>query len=284
MKLLFTSYTGVYTFDTNYEKLEPVHLNSGMYYGITWHNNKVYVAARNSISDYRLGNESILVFNKNLKFIESLPLRFPNHGLHSILIDPDTGWLWVTASLKNKLVLVNLENNQTKDYYPNKLKKDIDYNHFNSLTTSGTKMLLNAHNHQRGSSIWILNRGKSPKVTSEINMPGATQSHCCWKFLDKYYTCASHQGQVTSNKGNKVLPKTLSGYTRGIVLTSKWMLVGESARAVREDRAKAGGFIHLYDRSTMQLIKTYKFPKIGQIAEIRVLDHLDDHHWPKPLL
>ena len=79
-----------------------------------------------------------------------------------------------------------------------------------------------------------------------------------------------------------MLPEKLSGYTRGIVITHNRVILGESERAVRENRAKAGGLIHIYERDTMRHITTYKWPNIGQIAEIRALDAVDELHWPEP--
>ena len=69
----------------------------------------------------------------------------------------------------------------------------------------------------------------------------------------------------------------------GIALTPNRLILGESQREVREKRAEAAGHIHLYRRDDMKLLRRFSFPKIGQIAEIRVLDHKDEHHWPEPL-
>lgn len=282
MKLIFTTYTGVYVLDTETRLINCIHKDHGMYYGLTWLGNKLYVAARNSVSDYRLGNEKILIFNRNLKQIGELPQTFKNCGLHSILTSPDNK-LWITASLKNKIICVDLITNSVYNIYPNPKAIDVDHNHFNALTWDNDKILINVHNHSRGSEIWICNPDPFD-VIKKIAMPGSTHSHCCWKDNDSYWTCASEESQIKNHHGDSLLPKKLVGYTRGLVLTKNRLIVGESERAVREKRATSGGLIHIYERGTMRHITTYRWPNIGQIAEIRALDAYDEHHWPDPFL
>lgn len=282
MKLVFTSYSGIYLLDTETRHLRAIHQGNGMYYGLTWYNGIMYVAARNSIHDYRLGDEKILTFNKNLEPTGTLPHSFSNHGLHSILPTPD-GELWLTAPLKNKIVRVDLKTNKSYDFYPNDLVKDRDHNHFNALTLDRGKILINVHNNGRSDSeIWVCDY-QTRLVHDKIVMPGSTHSHCCWREGNVFWTCASDESQIRSSDGRNILPNKLRGYTRGIVLTSKRIILGESQRQVREKRATAGGSIHIYERGSMRHIMTYHWPQIGQIAEIRALDAVDEHHWPQPM-
>lgn len=282
MRLLFTSYKGFYFLNTDKGVVHPIHEGSGMYYGLTWFNNIIYVAARNSVTDYRLGNEKILMFNKDLKFIGEMAYRFEDYGLHSILVDPISERLWATGALRNCVAMLDLKITEKKHFWPNKVKNS-DRNHFNSLTYQNGKMLLNAHNNGLDcGEIYICKSGKHPKVESIERIPGTTHTHCCFYLDGELATCASEQSQITTVNGN-ILPRKLKGYTRGIVLTQDKLVVGESQRAVREDRVNSDGIIHIYDRKSVEKIEKFNMKNIGQVAEIRCLDEHDEHHWPDPM-
>lgn len=283
MDLIFTSYKGVYRIDTDTEKIHIIHSGEGMYYGVTWNKHKIYVAARRSISDYKLGDERIFVFDKDLKLVGKMPQQLKNHGLHEILIDPTTGLLWATASLQNKIVMLGVDGS-TKSYYPNAFK-NIDHNHFNSLCLVGGNMLITAHNNgKKDSEIYKCSIGEKPKVIKKYKMKGCTHSHNCFILDGELCTCASEESAVKTKEGHSLFDVKFGGYTRGVVIGKREIVVGVSARAIREDRIQADGNIFIFDRDTRELKKKIDLPKIGQVAEIRALSDPDDRHWPDPIL
>jgi len=286
MKLIFTSFKGIYVVNTDKGVPHQIHTGLGMYYGLTWLGDKLYVAARHNYSDLSNNqNEKILVFNKKLKFTGQLfPWKNTKLGFHSILADPKTNDLWMTCPGSNKVILMDITNGRRRDFWPFPKVKNREYNHFNSLMIHGDHMLLNAHNgfiEPRGSmnsDILICSRSKDPKVLDRVVFKGVRNSHCCFYIDDELCTCASDVGQIITKDGRKLLPEALAGYTRGIVVTHDRVVLGESQRAQRENRLSADGWIHIYDRADMNKIKTIHLPKIGQVAEIRVLDIHDEHH------
>jgi hypothetical protein len=286
MKLIFTSFKGVYVINTDRGNPHLIHTGLGMYYGLTWLGEKLYVAARHNYSDLSNNqNEKILVFNRKLEFVGKLfPWDNARLGFHSILADPKTNDLWITCPGSNKVVLLDVTTGRRRDFWPFPKIKGREYNHFNSLMIHGDNMLLNAHNgfiEPRGSvnsEILVCSRSKTPKVLDKIVFKGVRNSHCCFYVGDELCTCASDLGQIITQSGNALLPESLSGYTRGVVITKDRIVVGESQRAQRENRISADGWIHVYSRPDMAKVQTIHLPKIGQVAEIRALDTPDEHH------
>ena len=281
MDLIFTSFKGIFRINTSTMDIRKIHSGSGMYYGITWHNDDLYVVARNSSYDYKLGDERILIFNKDFDYVGYMDHQFVDCGLHEILINPDDGRLWLTASLKNKILIIS--NESCDEFYPNPLKVDIDFNHFNSLFFDGN-MFITAHNKGiSDSEIWEVSPN-TLEVIDKYPMKECTCSHCCFKMDGKLATCASAQSSVKNIDGEPLLTSDFIGYTRGIAITDTEIAVGDSAIADHGNRTNADGWIHIFDRQSMSLKHKIHFPNIGQIAEIRSLNEKDYRHWPDPFL
>ena len=283
MRLLISSYSGVYVLEPfKSNKTHYIHRNSGMYYGITWSEDNLYLVARNNKGDQNMNkNEHIVILDNNFKKKGIIEFKEnPGTGFHSIQYDPQYNNLWVTAPGLNKLILINLDNNNHKNIFPNKTKNKRN-NHFNSLTLLENKILVNSHNGFSSigrSQIYVYSRDKKPKLLEIINTNVQPGSHNCFYIGDELCTCDSFASQVSTIDGKKLLPNRLNGYTRGIVLTDKYLVVGESQRAERHDRLTADGRIHIYKLDNMDKMKEIYLKNIGQIAEVRSLDDVDYHH------
>jgi hypothetical protein len=286
-----TTWQSVFVLDLASRLIYHLHRGSGSYFGATWCQDFLYVAARFGYNDVVESSvEKILKFDKRLKFVGYVEgANEKRMGLHSMQFDPEHNKLWVTATAKNKIKIVNVKTGEIEIFHPNPQKTNTDWNHFNAATINGQYMMINAHNGRNNipyGQVYFCRRKKPYQTEFVVPMLKSSQSHECFVLNNELHTCASEQGQITNYKGRGVLPKKWKGYTRGIVITPKTLFVGESKRAERFYRKDVDGWIHIYRRRGRRFVfnKSLHFPKVGQILAIRALDRRDFHHNLPPFL
>jgi hypothetical protein len=281
MKIIATTFKSVLVIDLNDEKIHRIHEGAGVYYGITWDKERLFVASRFGYKDELGQVERVAIFNKKLRFSGYLSgANDKNAGYHAIQYDPKFGNLWITAPHQNKIIILGLKSGKRHEIYPNEEKIGKNWNHFNSVTLHKRYMMINAHNGigvSRTGQVYFCNR-KDFSLSHIVDMKTSSHTHNCFIFKKELYTCSSDTGLIVNRDGKPLRPGRLKGYNRGIAISDKVLLVGESARAAREDRVNADGFIHIYDIWKLNLIKTISLPKCGQILSIRILDRRDRHH------
>jgi len=273
--LLITTCSGFYKLSIDTEQLTPIHQGSGAYYGITWSHDKIFVAARNSVDDYKLGNEQILIFNNNLSYVGSLPNVFENVGLHQIQYDALYDKLYVTLTLKNQIAYV-VDNNITR-ISPNKNESGNDINHFNSLLLHNDRLFITAHNKGiKPSEVYEHDR-KDGTLIKIHTMIDSLAAHNCGFINNKLCVCDSHCGQISNIYGHKLLNENHNVYTRGLSITDNHVVIGGSQKSDAKQRPKAHGYIYLYNKN-FDLLKTLFLKNIGQVFDLRILDCVDYCH------
>ena len=287
MQGIVTTFKSVLLINFNNDKITTLHEGSGVYYGVTWNKETLFVAARYGYKDELGQTERVMMFGRGLRFKGFLKCAdSANAGFHAMQYDPKTNYLWITAPNQNKVIVINLATRERHDVYPNKARVGTNWNHFNSVTIDGDKMMVNAHNGISAiphGQIYFCDREKLT-TSYVIDMRRSVQSHNCFMFNGELHTCSSNTGQITNYAGVSLRQGRIRGYVRGISITEKFLLVGESARAAREDRVNADGFIHVYDRWNLKHLRTISFPNCGQILAIRILNQKDHHHQVAPFL
>lgn len=287
MQILVTTFKNVLLIDPQSGKVRTIHSGAGVYYGITWTERHLYIASRFGYKDELGQTEKVAIFNHKLQHKGFLELaNEKGAGFHSIQLDPKYNNLWISAPHQNKLIVVNLPSGSRRDVHPNPHKTKHNWNHFNSITIHGDHMMVNAHNGigDVGHGQVYFCKRTDATTSYVVDMRKATHSHNCFMYNGRLHTCASSTGQILDYEGKPLREGRLKGYTRGIAISDDLLFVGESARAERENRVKADGFVHVYDRWKLNHIKTINLPKCGQVLAIRILDQPDLHHQLPPFL
>lgn len=242
-----------------------IHSGKGLYYGITYSDNAVFVAARNNKDCFnyleKQENErgEILIFDYHMKLVDVLHAPFALNDLHQILLFDNK--LWITCSSDNMVVIYDF--NVWKKWYPSDSieARGKDVNHFNSLFYDGQSLYILAHNLGE-SEIWHFSY-PGLKIRNKIKI--GCQGHNIWKRGGELFTCDSQNGVVVSAEGRQV---ELGKFPRGVVVTEKWTVVGTSDIAERSLRNKVSSKVIVFD-SLWNKMSELSIDGHGQLLDIR---------------
>ena len=268
MILLITTSKSLLTLDTETEKLSVIHTAMGLYYGITFSETEIFVAARNNDNpfDY-LGKPDeqgvILVFNAQLQLTRKITAPFPLRDMHQIMFFDNK--LWITCSADNMVAIY--DGDEWQQWYPSPKLADrnIDINHFNSLWVKNNELHLLAHNLGREPSVIYRYNYPDKKLIETITL--GNQAHNIW-MLDnqqEYFSCDSDNGKVISSTGKKV---ALGGFPRGAVITETHYYIGTSDVAERIERDQVSSKIVQFNND-WHPIKTFTITGHGQLLDIK---------------
>lgn len=266
MKLLVTTSKSVLTVDTKTGRFEVRHSGKGLYYGIAYTKNDVFIAARCSCNcfDYLHAREheqgEILVFDMAMNLVNTFLAPFPLRDMHHILfID---GKLWITCSFDNMVAIYDF--NRWSRWYPseNIFERERDIHHFNSLYHDGNDLYLLAHNFGP-SQIW---RFSYPGLQLKETVSLGNQAHNIWRINSELHVCDSRNGLVVGDKGKHHF---IGGFTRGSVVTDKRIYIGSSDVAEREQRQEVTSRIVVFDRK-WHVLDEWVIRGHGQILDIRM--------------
>jgi len=265
----------------------PIHTKKGLYFGISYSDDMIFVAARNNrnpfnyldTQDLEYASGSILVFNYNLDLvgeitIPTLTTVVTLRDLHQLMFFD--GELWAICALDNVICRYD---SQKWDYWfpsPNKKHRWKDIHHFNSLWLDFDFKSLYVLAHKRSlSEIW---KFSYPELNLQETYKLGEHGHSIWKLNHDIYTCDSKGESVVSLKGFKL---HVGDFTRGVAISDKFFVIGSSDIAERNKRQLSSGKINVYNTEWVKL-RTFKVEKLGQVNDIRVPGYYDVcHHWLK---
>jgi hypothetical protein len=265
----------------------PLHVGKGLYFGISYSDDMIFVAARNNRNPFNYldnrelehENGSVLVFNYDLKFIgeivmQSLATVPTLRDLHQLIFFD--GNLWVVCAHDN---LVCRYDSKTWHYWfpaPDPKDRWKDIHHFNSLWLDFDFKSMYTLAHKRSlSEIW---KFSYPELELQETYDLGEHAHSVWKVYDDIYTCDSKGESVVSLNGFKL---DVGGFTRGVVISEEFFIVGSSDIAERNEREHSSGKINVYD-SEWNKLRAFNIEKLGQLNDIRMPGHYDVcHHWLK---
>ena len=264
---------------------KEIHTGSGLYFGISFADNAIFVAARNNYDPFEYLDNlehfsgSVFVFDYNFNKLGEINMPTPTtaatlRDLHQILFFD--GKLWMACALDN---MVNINDFEGWDYwFPSEDKKERwkDIHHFNSLWLDFDLESIYILAHNRGpSDIW---KFSYPDLELEDKIELGVEAHNIWKLNNKFYTCNSKEGTVVSEDGFTV---DVGDFTRGAAITNKYFIIGTSDIAKKDERHRSSGAIHIYN-TEWEKIRQINIDDFGQVNDIRVPGHFDvGHHWVK---
>lgn len=246
MFLVATTKSVLYVREDNV--ITPVDRGKGLYYGLTKHFGKYYIAARNSdpsntnnfISPEEENGDIIVLDNRLRAETIIQPENFKLRDLHGIGFWKDK--LLCTSSYGDYIAIYDGE---TWDKWkPIPSIKNCNYrdsHHLNTIYGTSNKLYILAHNWDNGS--YILEFDDIGSSVKQIYSNMGLQCHDLWEYGGDIYTLSSKEGCVRSTGG---FVKHLGGWVRGFSHADNHFWVGVSPTAKRSDRAFGDGKIVKY--------------------------------------
>jgi hypothetical protein len=112
-----------------------------------------------------------------------------------------------------------------------------------------------------------------PSMRMIEKVPVNFLSHCSWEMHGEIWSCSSTNNCIESLSGKKI---QLDGWTRGVALSDKNLIIGSGQFGRREDRKKTNSTIWVFDAKTLK--KNYEIPFQGSIRDIRLFNVIDKVH------
>jgi len=261
MIILVTTSQSLLTVDIESGETAVAHRGQGLYYGIAYSNDEIFVAARGrpvSPKEERATEAgSILVFDYALNLKRTLRPTFALRDMHQIVYYD--GCLWVTCAYDDRVAIY--DGDAWRGWHPAPVSSEPDTFHFNSIIFADDHLFLLAHNNG-ASDIW---KFAYPELRLIEKMSLGNLSHNIWKEDGVFFTCSSGEGRILSSAG---LDVPTGGFPRGIVVCPGAIVVGVSESVERDERDFTSSALHVFD-SNWNFQKEIKLPTEGLVLEIR---------------
>lgn len=259
--------------DLETEEVTVVDDRHGLYYGITWDSESVYVASRwypPFMPTANIERPRLLRFDQHLKLTSRDKFPAKAGGLHQIIYHDDH--LYCSCS-RQDYYLVRDANSEWSIWYPSDKREhhNQDTHHFNSIWFHGDRMYLVGHNNGP-SDVWELAYPQRELLTKHSI---GCYSHNIWLEEDQLAACNSKEGTLETASG-RILCR-IDGFPRGVIIGDTVNVVGVSDIANRRMRKKMLGRLHVYSKD-WQLQKVIPLGRCGQVGEVRCLDSPDLAH------
>jgi hypothetical protein len=276
MILLVTISDGFLVCDSRSGESHCVHSGSGVYYGISYSSENIFVAARHlhlAAGDKEVATSrgTILVFDYSLKLIDEFIPPFPVRAIHQVLYAENR--LLVTSSFDDMIAIK--DDRGWSKWIPVRPRPWRDRNsgglHFNSILFSSNRIYLLAHNFGR-SRIYEFD---GPSLALRHSVLLGSHAHNMWFEKDLLLTCSSLDQCIVSERGKVV---HTGNYPRGIVVTREGSYVGIS-RVVgdRIERASQDCFIASFSPE-WHLRGCFRLRGGGMVHDIRCPGERDASH------
>ena len=230
----------------------------GVYYGISWSANRLFVLWRN----FKKG-EVILVFNSRFELTDEIPLKKCIDGHQILYLD---GSLFVTNTAENSLIEVDLETYDQREI--NFTPYNHDHNHINGLSYLDSRHFWILYANGKIDSPSRINKFsiKEEQVTHSFKIGNQIHNYLC------DYVTSSYDFRVFRYRDEEVRQsEELEGWIRGMDFVEDHLVVGSSVISERDKRAdKMDGSLYFLGKNLI-LLDELTVEGIGQINEIRTL-------------
>ena len=245
-----------------------IKILNGQYYGIT--RNKSRWIIFQSLPLLKKGRLVSIDDNGN---IETL-LKDLSHGCHQI--DCKDNYLYVTDTYNNSIIKIDsLNMNIVGRYYPigpNYGDRSLsNYGHINSIFFNDDHIYILCHNETMKTS----KRSEVLKCDGNLNVLQrvefqAGNAHNVVLYKGDLVICDSKGKRLVTEDGSTQFK--FENFTRGLSITDKYIVVGESEYAKREERHAKGGWINIFDLK-WNLLSRQRIS--GMVQEIRSIHESD---------
>jgi hypothetical protein len=253
-----------------------VHEGCGTYYGISYTQTNVYVAARHlplTSGDSEKGESkgTILIFDYQLNLIRQISPPFPLRDVHQILCLDNR--LFVTMTYDDMIAIY--DGVEWRDWRPVPPlpwgTRSSGGRHFNSILYFSGCLYLLAHNFGP-SEVYVFDAGS---LTLARTFSMGNHAHNLWFQGNQLLACSSYDHGIVSEWGGVA---HTGNFPRGVVATAEGQYIGISMFV--EDRARRGYpdcFIAHF-RPGWHLKAGYRLIGEGPLGDVRCLGDLDGAH------
>jgi hypothetical protein len=237
----------------------------GLFYGITWDENYIYVAVRwypSLTPTSHIERPRLLVFDFNFKLQECQKFDVYARGLHQISFYDSK--LYCSCSRDDSFII--RENGEWRTWYPSSNSEDHnkDTHHFNSIWFNEGNLFIVGHNNGP-SDVWEFSY---PDFTLKNKYRVGSHIHNVWKENGILTVCNSRNGRIETIQ-NQLICET-GGFPRGVAIGDEINLVGVSDIANRSNRWLSRGKVNIYTKD-WKMITSLDLGKCGQVLEVRML-------------
>lgn len=274
--LLVSTYRSLLRVEPRSRSSLVMHTGLGLYYGITWDQSGITVAARWYpwyMPTSHIERPVRIRFNRDLTLRDVASLPAAAGGVHQISRIGDQTFY---ACSREDAYLVESEGEYAVwRPSPDPSHHGRDTHHFNSIWSDEDHLFLVGHN--RGpSDVWVFER-HSRRFVKKLRM--GEWAHNVWRLDGQLSVCNSRLGRIETQSG-EVLAET-GGFPRGVAVTDDRIYVGVSGRAHRMMRWVGRSDLLVFDRS-WNLLDSIDLGHNGGVNEIRVLNKPDLAHNVEP--
>jgi hypothetical protein len=255
-----------------------------MFYGCDWDERYVYIAARDSPHFGGKNGETILRFDRSLRFVDVWYRSRQVLDMHQICTV--AGSLWITNTYHNGVRIIDLENRIEKDYFPyhNGTTPGSfdpgDRNHFNTIRYDGKQVFMLASNNtvqpglrkRKSKSRVLVVDPRTLRITADVAVRGMA-GHDLWIEDGALRTCDSARGVICGPE-NAAYAR-VEPWLRGVAISDRIMFMGKSAQAARHQRAVGNGQILAIDRTTQTIVSRTEIAGSGGVYDMMLLDEPD---------
>lgn len=248
-----------------------IHQGSGVYYGITFDENHLFVAARCAGygSDREIQKNTILCFNTQLKIEETLIPDIPLRDVHQITMHE--GILYVCSTFDDQIGCYDTRTKTWEFWQPfdNEHISGQDKHHINSITVTEDQILLSGTLPQG----WIARFDKKTRKSTAGKEPLGDKTHNVWLDNGVLHICSSYEGGIRDEANNFYSLGQMS-WTRGYCRTETHRYVGLSENRLRADRENSDSCLVQCDLN-FNILRSLLIEGAGMIHDMRILDKKD---------
>lgn len=279
--LIIATSQGVFAFQRG--TLNCIHHGFGIYFGISWDEKWVYLAAQRSYRWPRFrGMDNILVLDPDFNWVGSIQgLNF--HALHQIFFFDDR--LFICNTGRNRIDILTMLMEEDIPRYSMTEWKYKQGNHVNSIWIDGGARdgdVIYVVEHRHGPSKVKYFDKKFEFLGEETGL--GDKMHNVYVEDGKLFVCSSEAECIIirdlSTGEDRVINTSqyAKGLPRGLARTPGRWYIGISERAIRNERHIAHDGVVLVLDDDFKLIKRIPLKNVGQVLEIRAMTGSDRAH------
>lgn len=241
LEMLLTTTQGFWYVDAANQKAHLIDHGNGVYYGIAYSSDTVFVAARRAEygSDRAVQNGVVLCYDRRLNLVDTLKPSFPLRDLHQIAWFDDR--LWVCCTYDDMVAV--WDGKSWEKWFPLGHPATSDERnrfHLNSVFATGNQVVL-VGNKAKSGTLYQFQRDSLAEFDRTALGAG---SHNVWAEGDSLFTLSSATGEICSTSG---LRHYVGNYVRGAVITPRARLIGISETNPRHLRSQSNCSIFKFD-------------------------------------
>ncbi len=292
-----------------------IHSGEGVYFGVTWSTDRLFVLARRYPQDKR---NTLIVFDKSLQQIDQIDL--PHQVRESHQIQWHDNKIYIANTSRNTIAVYNLLSGETTEIEPIPSRVGENFNHINSLRIEGGKLRFVAANRFRNSFFASVDLSNNQII--DIDAVGLS-AHNIIPTPYGDLTCDSYHGAFALFRGADwpakqermttlylladipdVMPLVIympranfrekrggPTFPRGLAVTQDFVFVGLSDVSKRELRHQSpsrliafSGLGDLSEGRPSANVKALNFGDHGAVMDVRILNASEMGHPVAPFL